>query len=206
MIAQPIGKVSLPRYPVDVLAVKYWAKDVQKCLRELAERQFDIVPGYKDRNGNGDAWRLSTSMDGTNWKWYVSSWLSSITDGTNGDLIPLADIPGLDEPDGTSVSATSWIVLEADVDPSLNLTGWTAIATTDDTEIDEVGFDEEDPTIQTKLRLLIGKIVIDTGDPPQAHFLQFRTTPVMITVGICNGVAVKLFQEAPLHCDYTDPE
>ena len=150
--------------------------------------------------------KLSARNDGGTLKWQVSSDYSSITDGTNGAAIDLGP-SGADWGTGavkfdveTTISATKYIVLEADADVDLTLTDWTlsAVALAD---ADEVGLTGTPPA-QNKIRLLIGKVTVDTTpDPDTVEVSQAVFTPQQIGFSILNGLAVKTFRAAPIHAD-----
>jgi hypothetical protein len=128
-------------------------------------------------------------------QWIVLSDLSSVTDGTNGSEIPLPG--GFDVPN--TFSGTTWIVLEADVDTELVLTNWTLTAATsaaDAVEVETGG----SPVAQTKLRLLIAIVSGDSATGPTLY--QCANTAQRITHGLLNGLAVKVFESAPVNPDY----
>jgi hypothetical protein len=130
-----------------------------------------------------------------------------VQDGTNGDAIDLGP-SGADWKSGaikfgvdTSISATKYIVMECTVDPDdLTLTDWT-LAAVDPADADEVMTDG-DPLAQTKARLLIGKVTKDTAPDPDTYAAsQAVFTPQRIILGFLNGLAVKVFDAAPIHPD-----
>jgi len=77
---------------------------------------------------------LSVEYDGSDWNWQVSSYQSSVTDGTNGDVIDLSTAL-FDTP--TAIEATKYIVLQATVGSELALSSWTVLAV-DLADADEV--------------------------------------------------------------------
>jgi hypothetical protein len=143
--------------------------------------------------------KLSARNDAGTLKWSVSSAYASITDGTNGDTIDLSSA-GFDTETGHTISATKYIVLEGSVDSSLAITAWTLTAV-DLANADEVGL-AGSPSAQNKIRLLIGKVVVDTApDPDTVAVTQAVFTPQRVTLAFLNGLEVKVFEAAPIHPD-----
>ena len=150
----------------------------------------------KRRLAEGDAivlpFELSAAFDGTDWKWSVSSVLSTVTDGTNGLNIDLS-AAGFDT--GTIIAATKWIVLQADIDGSLVDSNWTLLAV-DLADAIEVGVTSG---AQDKVRLLIGKI---TYVDDVATVTQHIFTAQRLAHGFLNTLLVRVFESAPVHADY----
>jgi len=122
------------------------------------------------------------------WQWQVSSDRSTITDGTNG---PAIDLSGVDFDTPVTVSADSWIVLEADVGEDFLVTDWMLAAKTTAEDAKELGFnDPGDPVFQNKVRLYIGKIEFEDDVP---SVTQATTQPQMIDFRLQNGTFVKAF-------------
>ena len=133
------------------------------------------------------AWRLSVEDD-DGWKFTVASERSTLTDGTNGTSIDLPPT-GLDTP--TPITGTRWIICEIDVDAAdghaLSNPTITSVADADDArEILVTGT----PPAQTKLRLLVGKIVFNDGVPSA---IQGEDRPQVIDWAFFDGVEVKAF-------------
>lgn len=147
--------------------------------------------------------KLSTLVDGSTLQWKVSSTGSTVMDGINGDMIDLGSA-GAEWASGaikfgvaTTITASKLIVLQADVaEDTLEITDWT-LAAVDDAE--EVGIDEGPPPFQNKIRLLIGKVTVDTSpDPDTATATQACYSAQRIVHATLNGVVVKVFEDAPV--------
>lgn len=151
--------------------------------------------------------KLSISNNNGTLEWRVSSNRSSITDGTNGDAVDLSPT-GADWATGavkfdvdTAITATKYIVLKASVDPDLEVTDWT-LAAVNAADAVEVGTDAGPPITQDEIRLLIGKVTIDTApDPDVVSVSQAVFSPQMITYGLTNGLPSKVFASAPIQID-----
>lgn len=186
-----------------------WMSDGERTSNTLGAESApgskgDTVGGYDQpitvtppggASGGGTSfvpWKLTTSLDGSDIQWAVSSASSGITDGTNGDAIDLSSA-GFDTP--TTITAEKYIVLEADVDTDLVVSGW-ALAAVDSGACDEVGMTTSETIRQNKLRLVIGKVTIGdgVGTAWQACFTSQR-----ITHGILDGIVCKVFESAPTH-------
>lgn len=121
---------------------------------------------------------------------------SSIINGTNGGPF---NISGLDVDNG--LSGTNFIVAQATVTSSpfkVSDDGFTISAVGEDaSQTNEVLLEGGK---QTKLRLLIGKIVAETvGDSTSYTVLQAVTTSFKTAVSFHNGVPVYVLQSAPTH-------
>lgn len=114
----------------------------------------------------------------------------SIQDGTNGAAI---DLSALLEEETTATAG--YVVIEADVDEDMVVSGWALAIHEDAADAAEVRYTEVAPIRQDKIRLLIGKITLDEDDVPTAWQALF--TSVRIIYGLQNGVALKLFEAAP---------
>jgi len=148
---------------------------------------------------------LSVEYDGTAWNWQVSSYQSSVTDGTNGAAIDLSGAL-FDTP--TAIDATKYIVLQATVGSELALSSWTVLAV-DLADADEVNMSAlPDPPytlVQDAARLLIGKITYtaaDEGIPSTAVATQAIYTGQRVAHGFLNGSVVRVFESAPVHPSY----
>ncbi len=149
-------------------------------------------PAPEESSGSfSHPFKLTTSVVSSTPKYKVHD--GSITDGTNGDAIDLSLILNDD------LTATDgFVVIEADVDEDLEVSGWNLLIVTDADDAAEVRLTTDDPPVQDKLRLLIGKLALDddVAIPTQALI-----TSVRITHGILNGALVKVFEAAPSHPD-----
>jgi hypothetical protein len=115
----------------------------------------------------------------------------AIQDGTNGTPISLS---GITETETTATAG--YVVIEADVDEDLVITSWAMAIKSTAAEAAEVGMTTTGTIRQNKIRLLLGKLTLD-GDVATAWQAQFSS--VRITVGLLNGVAVKVFEDAPTY-------
>jgi hypothetical protein len=113
----------------------------------------------------------------------------SIQDGTNGSTIALT---GITETDRTATAG--YVVLEADVDAGLVVSGWALVIKTAAADTQEIGLTTSGEIRQNKLRLLLGKLTLagDVATPWQAWFTSAR-----VGNGLLNGVAVRLIDAAP---------
>lgn len=126
-------------------------------------------------------------------EWLVAYDGSSVTDGTNGDE---ADIVAAGFDAWNSFSSAQFIVLECDIDADLEPSNWTLSAISPaSTNTNEVSFDSGE---QNKARLLIGKVNVVDGS---ATASQAVFTAQMLTHGLLNGAAVRVFDSAPVHRD-----
>ena len=207
----------------------YSVQDFLEYLRLLNKRQHtDITPAERTGNTLGSEFKnshkgdsvnpidgpetvtgtlevftppfeLQVISDGEDWKWKVSSDRSTVTDGTNGELVDLTGA-GFDG-DGTAFSSDTYIVLEADVaDETLVTSGWTLSAVTAATAAKEVGLTSSGTVRQDKIRLFIG-VARMVGSPAVGQESQAVFTAQRIAWGIMNGLAVKVFESAPVHPD-----
>jgi hypothetical protein len=126
-------------------------------------------------------------------EWLVGYEGSSVTDGTNGSE---ADIVAAGFDAWNTFSSAQFIVLECDID-AMEPSNWTLSAISPaSTNTNEVSFNDSGE--QNKARLLIGKVdeVDDTATASQAAF-----TAQMLTHGLLNGAAVRVFESSPVHKD-----
>jgi len=149
-------------------------------------RTFSLIAGMGFRH----AFQISVKASGGALTWSVSSFLSTITDGTNGTAI---DISSASFDTATSIATTKFIVLEADVDSTLALTNWT-LSAVDLADTAEVVMSGSIPDEQTKIRLYIGKITIAAG---VATVTQAITSAQRVANDMTNGVLTKVFEFAP---------
>lgn len=114
--------------------------------------------------------RLYVNIDGEDYYWAVASERSTVIDGTNGPAFDLAaggadwGIGAIEFDTETLFTETSDIVLEADIDEDLVPSNWTLAAKTVYADSEEVLIDEGPPIVQTKARLLIGTVYVETVD------------------------------------------
>lgn len=130
-------------------------------------------------------------------KFFVSSYGSTITDGTSGDSVVIA---GLDQP--INLGTDNYVVLQAQIDQNLIPSSWELVYTTDVDACKEV---EIDPSSlrQTLVRLYIGKIIFQSpssGTGPDVPFImQAIAEAQLLTHGLFNGICVRCFQPHPVH-------
>ena len=134
-----------------------------------------------------------TGGDNPKYKVYVAS---SIINGTNGGPFAISDLDT-----DIEFSGTNFIVAEAEVTSSpfeISNDGFT-ISAIGDNEDDTNEVVLEDGK-QTKLRLLIGKIVAETVNGETSYtVLQAVTTSFKTVVSFHNGIPVYVLQAAPTH-------
>lgn len=127
--------------------------------------------------------RLEKMEDG----WKVNAWGSTITDGTNGDALT---ITGLDE----KKTEEGDVFVEVSINASLETTA-SEIKSETGGYAGEVEF-AGDPPAQNKAFLLIGKTVKEDG---VFKFAQAITDAQILTHGLLNGAAVRVFIPGPIH-------
>lgn len=133
--------------------------------------------------------KIPFKLSATETTFTVSSYLSTIIDGTNGNAISIGSA-GFDSAIG--YSGKKYVVLEATVDAGFGLSDWT-IKGVAQNDAKEVFIDDTlNPDRQTKLRLLIG--TVDNSRSEWAE--QFIFTAQRVTFGLLNGLAVKVFEPA----------
>lgn len=138
---------------------------------------------------NTDPFNITIRYDDTDVSWVPAQNGGSILDETNGSVV---DLSSIDWGTPVAISATRWILLEADIDTDLVATGWalTAVAATDPDDRKEVGFDAGPPAVQNKLRLRLAKITFNSGI---VTVTQACRTSQVITFGFVNGAYCKVF-------------
>lgn len=129
---------------------------------------------------------ITTNEDG-DYKYTVTK--GSITDGTNGDALP---ITGLDEDQDPSAGI---VMIEGYLDENLVITGLSlSIGEESVQEVTMAGY------TQSKIALILGKITMDTTvTPPVPTAWQAWTTSARACHGFLNGSLVKVFEAAPTH-------
>lgn len=150
-------------------------------------------------NGIGDnANRHPFRVVAENGEWMLLSEFSTITDGTNGGMIDFESTSTKKMDTPYTFTQTTWIVIEAEVDSALDLDNWEILAVTSYSNAEEVKTDNT-PVEQTRLRLLVA-IVQDSASGPQV--IQCINTAQRVTHGLLNGLAVKVFESAPVNPNY----
>ena len=130
--------------------------------------------------------------------WKLSSWNSTITDSTNGSSL---DIVGL----GTFRTDEGDVFIEVLLGSSLEV----AFATAHVEEggyASEVVFSESDPNVQEYANLFVGRVykeIVDGG--PVFTFTQCIHTAQLLTHGLLNGAAVRVFCSHSVNPDNVDP-
>ena len=146
--------------------------------------------------------KLTTGVDNTDLTWKVSSSLSSVTDKLNGDALDLSS-EGADWATGaikfdvdTVLTVTSWILLKATISATLETSDWTLEAVTAEADALEIHDDGGSPPVQDEVKLLIGKVVIDTG---VATAYQAVFAPQLLGYDALNGLFVRRFENAKIN-------
>jgi hypothetical protein len=136
----------------------------------------------------------STFGSGVQPSFKVASY-SSIMDGTNGGPFNITNL-NID----ISITSQKFIIAEADVPSNLIITGFT-INAVDAGETDEIVMTGSGETAtQSKLRLLIGKVTIEsTEDGVKLTPWQAITTSYRTVNSFYNGVSVLVLEPAPTH-------
>lgn len=191
-------KRSNPEKPPNYVNPKRQEEAVKRFQSHLEAPKRNPDAAQKVQKGGdpeSDPITLPFALTTSELTWSVSSALSSITDGTNGDAIDLSVLGIFDVPN--NIAATKYIVLEADVDEDLVCTGWAFSAVN---AADTVGVKTNGgaPDIQDKVRLLIGKVTVADG---AASATQAVFTSQRLTHGFLNGIMVRVFASAPTHPD-----
>lgn len=122
----------------------------------------------------------------------------SIILGTNGAAYPFPSSGFFDTPQAASANH---LVLQATVGDDLELptssNPW-AFALVSEADSKEVVMTTTAPIKQTKLRLLLGKITVDSGTGVATAW-QAQFSSVRVVHGIFNGVEVLVLENAPTH-------
>lgn len=196
MIVRPKGSVIIPRHPLSIAGLLGWAREINKTVQQLRDRVFDVPPSAAAIASDPfHPFKLTTWKEGETLKYEVGK--GGIQDGTNGDAIDLSAV--LEEE--KVFTEAGYVVIEADVDSGLALTGWVARIAANPTDAtngaQEVRYTTGSTIRQDKLRLLIGKITMSDDPEPVPTAWQAQFTSVMITQGVHNGMLVKNFKAAP---------
>jgi len=173
-----------------------WANSLVDSIARLSRR----VEKYRQKAAGHTEqmpFYLSSKMDGTDAKYRVSLFRSTITNGTNGAAIDLS-LAGFDT--WVTITATSYIYLEAAVDEYFVTSGWTLTNSTSATDADEVATSGSPPE-QDYLRLLIGKVVIT--DSKITAIYQSAWSAYRIVNGLLNGKYVVVLEPCPAHSSFT---
>jgi len=205
MNVKPKGTVTLPRVVSAGLSVLPWANEVNRCLQQLRDRIITVPNGGGNTGASSTPWKLSVSFDDPDYKWRVSSTDSTITEGTNGTAIDLssgsskwtASSPIKFDTD-TTITVTSWIVLECAVDSSFILDDFTFKAVTKRANAQEVKFLTTGTLQQDTLRLLIGKVIFTSGVP---RVVQAADRQQFVDYGLFNSRAIKCYNPPQLDPD-----
>jgi hypothetical protein len=142
------------------------------------------------RNSGGDInhpFKISVDNSEETKTWSVSSFGSSILNGTNGDEILSPSIANLDV--DNAFASDTFIVLEADMaNAGTEPSNWTISASSNTQEVEFSGDD------QVKIRALLGKVAIEDGNAvvKQGVLFAFR-----MDYGFLNGKLVRILDAAP---------
>jgi hypothetical protein len=182
-------------YTVNERAGEFLGDDAGISARGDSVGAYDVPETIVSGGGTGGGetfshpFKITTSTVDDVAKYTVAK--GAITDGTNGTAISLTGII-----ETTTTATAGYVVLEADVDELLVITGWALAIKSTAAEANEVGMTTTGEIRQNKIRLLIGKLTLD-GAVATAWQAQFAS--VRIGRGILNGVEVKVFEHAPTH-------
>lgn len=133
--------------------------------------------------------RLEKAVSGNDSGWKLSSWGSSITDGTNGGAL---DITGLD--DFRQTDGDVWIQVDIMDDLTVSSLQGANVMVEVGGYADEVDFDEDG--IQTHANLFIGRVFVADG---VYSFSQAINNAQLLTHGLVNGSAVRVFDSHTIH-------
>jgi len=177
-IPQPVG---------GIMGLAKFSRDVIRSLVALKNRQDSVqVPRRGGGGGDSHPFKLSVSKDGALYYWNVSSVGSTITNGTNGASMTIANMDT-----DTAFTSAKYIVAQATV-TSLVLGSITITAVDDPEEVETSGT----PVEQDTIRLLIGKVdVVDSAPTKEQHAM----TAARLTYGFLNAKIVRVFEFAPTH-------
>lgn len=201
--------IPLPTITDDPRWIGRFSREVRKSIAALRDRRI-ILNGKSQASASVKIpFKLTARNDSGTIKYKVSSEFSSITNGTNGDAYSLgssgtdwtASSPKkFDVEHSLASPATKYIVLKANVsgDEAVDFT----LAEVDAADAVEVGLTGT-PSSQNEIRLLIGKLTVETTPDPdtvavtQSVFSQQRTT-----TGFLNGLQVLVYE--PCGINITD--
>jgi hypothetical protein len=203
--------IPLPTIVDDPRWIGRFSREVRKSIAALRDRRIVVAGGQRAAGAQPIIpFRLTARNDDGTIKWMVSSERSSITNGTNGIAYDFGDTgtawtstspKKFDVEHSLASPASKYIVLLAEVDSSLVASNWT-LADVDIADAEEVGLDGGSPEAQDEIRLLIGKLTVETAPDPdtvtvsQAVFSQQRTT-----LGFLNGLEVLVFEPCGINLD-----
>lgn len=142
--------------------------------------------------------RLIKAISGTTNGWKLSSWNSTITDGTNGSSI---SITGLNE----FLTSEGDVIVRLEIDTNLNQTT-ASIAVGVGEYTGEVVFDPVEADVQIFADLFVGRVYKETVDGNDVFtFTQCINTAQLLTHGLLNGAAVRVFCSHNVNPDNVDP-
>jgi len=179
-----------------------WAESLREAIRRLSKKVNRANYRFQGTSEQMP-FHLSAQSNGAAVMYQVSSFRSTIIDGTNGPIIDLSSA-GFDT--WTGLAETSYIYLKADVDSDLEIipSSWALQATSveDDTkEVETSG----SPLEQIEIRLLIGKVecIVGGGVGIVQSIYQSAWSAYRIGYGFLNGALVKVFEPCHVHSSYS---
>lgn len=207
-LGRNIGSVTIPKRPATVGGLIGWAKGVNRALQELRDRKVSFYAPKSAGGGEKPPFKLSVTTIDEIFYWKVSQYRSSIQDGTNGDAIDLSPsgtawtgASPIKFDTNTEIASTKYIVLKASVDEFLVIKDWT-LAAVDAADAVEVGDDGGTPPKQDEIRLLIGKVIIDTvPEPDTISATQAVFSPQIIVDDMTNGMLCRVFANHGIQID-----
>lgn len=142
--------------------------------------------------------QLVTATSGNTNGWKLSGWNSTITDGTNGSSI---NITGLNE----FLTKEGDVIVRLEIDTDLSQTT-ASIAVGVGEYTGEVVFDLVEADVQIYADLFVGRVYKETVDGNDVFtFTQCINTAQLLTHGLLNGAAVRVFCSHSVNPDNVDP-
>ena len=152
----------------------------------LAVPKPQVLPRTSTEASANHPFHLSVSKVDSLYYWSVSSVGSTITNGTNGASMTIANMDT-----DTAFTSAKYIVAQATV-TSLVLGSITISAVDYPEEVDTSGT----PVEQDTIRYLIGKVDVVDSAPTKT---QYALTAARLTYGFLNAKLVRVFEFAPTH-------
>jgi hypothetical protein len=194
--------IVVPRQCTNPAFLGDFSRDVISAIKGLRDRRVIYNAPTKAQSTDEHPFKLTarTDNESNNVKYQVSSNLSTITDGTNGPSVDLT-AAGLDTE--YSITQTSYVFLESNVDSDLVVTNWNIVDSADIEDAKEIETSGS-PIEQAYLRLLIGVVEVDTtgGTNKLVRVYQNTNTAQRIAYDFFNGALVKILMPCFIHASY----